>query len=105
MPPYWDLPPTSPSLETNRSPAPPEVQPEPPRSSSRGWLWFLTLLLIGAAAYYFFVQPRLKQAPPGKASQAPAGSRKGGGGGTIPVVSAPAQKGNISVYYSGLGIV
>jgi multidrug efflux system membrane fusion protein len=103
---YWDLPPTPSSLETNRPPAPPEVQvqPEPPRSSSRGWLWFLLLLLVGAAVYYFFVQPRLKQAPPGNASTAPAGSKKGGGG-AIPVVSATAQKGNIGVYYTGLGVV
>ena len=102
---YWDLPPTPSSLETNRAPAPPEVQPEPPRAaSSRGWLWFFILLLIGAAAYYFFIQPRLKLAPPSDGKQPGAGSKKGGGG-AIPVVTATAQKGNIGVYYTGLGAV
>ena len=103
-PTYWDLPPTPSSLETNRSPAQPEVHPESPRASSRGWLWFFILLLIGAAAYYFFVQPRLKQAPPSDGKQPAAGSKKGGGG-AIPVVTATAQKGSIGVYYTGLGAV
>jgi multidrug efflux system membrane fusion protein len=59
---------------------------------------------VGAAAYYFLVQPRLKQAPQGKTSPNAAGSKKGGGG-AIPVVVATAQKGNIGVYYTGLGVV
>jgi multidrug efflux system membrane fusion protein len=102
---YWGLPPTPSSLETNRSPATPEVRQEPRRAASHGWLWFFILLLIGAAAYYYFVQPRLKQAPPGNGPQPAAGSRKGGAGGVIPVVSATAQNGNIGVYYTGLGAV
>jgi membrane fusion protein, multidrug efflux system len=59
---------------------------------------------VGAAAYYFLIQPRLKQAPQGKAPPNAAGSKKGGGG-AIPVVVATAQKGNIGVYYTGLGVV
>src|SRR4029077_19333897 len=47
----------------------------------------------------------LKQAPPGNGPQPAAGSRKGGAGGVIPVVSATAQNGNIGVYYTGLGVV
>jgi membrane fusion protein, multidrug efflux system len=91
------------SLETNRAPAPPEVRQEPRRSSSRGWLWFFFALLVGAATYYFLILPRSKQAPQGKAPPNAAGSKKGGG--AIPVVVATAQKGNIGVYYTGLGVV
>jgi len=96
--------PTPTSLETNRTPAPPEVRQEPKRASSRRWLWLIFALLVGAAAYYFLILPRGKQAPQGKASPNAAGSRKGGGG-AIPVVVATAQKGNIGVYYTGLGVV
>ena len=90
------------ALKTDRSPAPPEVRKEPSRSSSRMWLWLLLVAALGAAGYYYFVLPRLKQAPPGNTAPA-AGSRKGGG--SIPVVTATAQKGNIGVYYTGLGVV
>jgi multidrug efflux system membrane fusion protein len=100
---YWDL--QSPtSLETNRTPAPPEVRQEPRRASSRRWLWLFFALLVGVAAYYILIQPRLKQAPQGKAPPNAAGSKKGGGG-AIPVVVATAQHGNIGVYYTGLGVV
>jgi multidrug efflux system membrane fusion protein len=91
------------ALKTDRSPAPPEVRQEPTRSSSRGWLWLLLLAALGAAGYYYFLLPRLKQAPPGSTAPAAVGSRKGGG--SIPVVTATAQKGNIGVYYTGLGAV
>jgi multidrug efflux system membrane fusion protein len=67
------------------------------------WLWLLLVAALGAAGYYYFLLPRLKQAPPGNAAPAAAGSRKGGG--SIPVVTATAQKGNIGVYYTGLGAV
>jgi multidrug efflux system membrane fusion protein len=91
------------ALETKRSPATPEVRAEPRPASSRTWLWLFLALLVAAAAYYYFVRPRLQQAPQGNASPA-AGSKKGGGG-PIPVVAATAQKGNIGVYYTGLGVV
>jgi RND family efflux transporter, MFP subunit len=90
------------SLETNRSPAPPEVRKEPQRSSTRGWLWvFLAIVVGGGAYYYFFVRPK----PAGGSAPAATAGGKRGGGGPIPVVVAAAQKGNIGVYDTGTGVV
>jgi multidrug efflux system membrane fusion protein len=76
------------------------------RAPRRLWLLALFLLFAAAGAYwYFFMQP----AAPG-ADAARAG-RPGGGGGpnaagrSIPVVAAPAKKGDVGVYIAGLGSV
>jgi multidrug efflux system membrane fusion protein len=77
------------------------------RVARPGRLGLLALCLLFAAAgayWYFFVQP----AAPGTGS--PRG-RPGGGGGpnaagrSIPVVVAPAKKGDVGVYIAGLGSV
>jgi len=82
---------------------PPEVKGPPPRSSSRGWLWLLALIVVVAAGAYF-LWPRLKPAQPANAQPAAAG-QKGRGPGLIPVVAVRAQKGDIGVYVNGLGAV
>ena len=76
------------------------------RAPRRRRLWLLALcLLLGAAAayWYFFIQ---SAAP--AAGAAPSG-RQGGGanaaGRSIPVVAAPAKKGDVGVYIAGLGSV
>src|SRR5690349_4703004 len=76
------------------------------RAPQRRRLWLLALcLLFGAAAayWYFFIQsaaPAVGAAP---------SSRQGGGanaaGRSIPVVAAPAKKGDVGVYIAGLGSV
>jgi membrane fusion protein, multidrug efflux system len=96
---------TSSALETGRSPASLELKKKPPRSSSRGWVWLLALVLLGGAGYYYrdLILPKLgrSQAP---AAPAASGS-KGRGTGAIPVVAAKAQSGSIGVFYTGLGVV
>ncbi len=82
---------------------PPETMPKPSaKRSPRLWLWLIVLVLLAAGAYSF----RPQRAAPGSAT-APSQSagRNGRGGITIPVVAAKAQKGDIGVYFTGLGAV
>ncbi|HZT32471.1 MAG TPA: MdtA/MuxA family multidrug efflux RND transporter periplasmic adaptor subunit [Bryobacteraceae bacterium] len=94
---------TSPTgLQTERPPAPPEVHPAKRPSSSRLGRWLFLAALAGAAAYYYY-GPRLKPPQPAASAPARAGFRRGPG--IIPVVTAKAQRGNIGVYFNGLGVV
>jgi len=91
------------SLETAPPVAPKAVKP-PPRSSRKFYVWLA--LAVAAAAVAYFNWPKIRQlatAPP-----APAGTGKGrgrGGGGITPVVAARAHRGNINIYFTGLGAV
>jgi multidrug efflux system membrane fusion protein len=96
-----------PHAPTSLQTAPPEVSKpvKQPRRSIWKRLAWLALALVAAAVAYFN-WPKIKQlttAPP-----APAATGKGrgkGGGGTTPVVAARAHKGNINIYFTGLGAV
>jgi multidrug efflux system membrane fusion protein len=82
-----------------------ETAPPPPaKPTSYGWLWLVLLVLVGAGVYYYFHS----QASPAKAASDSAqspGGRAGRGSGAIPVVAARARKGDIGVYFTGLGSV
>jgi multidrug efflux system membrane fusion protein len=89
--------------KTGAPPATGKIEEKGPPSSSRRWVWLIALVAIAAAVYYFWPQIKAYQA-----TQTPApatGKGKKGAGGTTPVVAARAHKGNIGVYYSGLGAV
>ncbi len=85
------------------APAPASVQPaqaEPSRR--RWWLWVIVLLVLGVIAY--FVATKIA----GEKTDQPAagkGKGKGDAGQTNPVVTATARKGDIGVYFTGLGAV
>ncbi|HEY5291308.1 MAG TPA: MdtA/MuxA family multidrug efflux RND transporter periplasmic adaptor subunit [Burkholderiales bacterium] len=72
---------------------------------ARLWLLALCLVLAAAGAYWYFV---IQPAAPG-AGSARTGRPGGGGanaaGRSVPVVAAPAKKGDVSVYMAGLGSV
>src|SRR5579872_6130458 len=93
------------ALETSRPPARRTVppKPEPPPPSSRKWLWLLVFVVLGVVGYYF-VWPRIKSAPTASTAP-PGGGRRGRGAGALPVVATRAKKGDIGVYYNGLGAV
>jgi len=79
-----------------------------PRAPRRRWVWLIVfgLIVACAAAYWYFLMPG---AAPGDAAQRPG--RPGGSGGpsasarSVPVVAAPAKKGDVGVYLAGLGSV
>jgi multidrug efflux system membrane fusion protein len=70
-----------------------------PKSSRRLWPWVLIALLVvlGIAAY--FLWPRIK------ARETAAAAAKTAAPPAVPVVTATARRGDIGVYYTGLGAI
>ena len=79
------------------------------RGKSRWWIWLVVLALVGGGVWYF----RSGKTEEAQSSQAAGGNGGGGGrrGGfnmanmVVPVVVATAQRGDLPVYYNGLGTV
>jgi len=94
-------PPAAPPREKEAEPARGPSKPAPRRRPL--WPWVLFLALLGAGGYYFWS----KRTPPANNPAAgKSGDGRGGrGGGIPPVVATRVQKGNIGVYYTGLGVV
>ena len=74
----------------------------PPAPRRRLWIWLAVLILVAAGVYYLW--------PKSSAAGAAAGSAKGAGkngkgGAATPVVAEKTFKGNIGIYYTGLGAV
>src|SRR6202045_4139942 len=74
------------------------------------WLWIVALAVVVGLGDWYFRGPRTSTEAQGPA--APGGSgkgqgRQGGGAGgfVVPVVVATAQRGDLPVYYNGLGTV
>jgi multidrug efflux system membrane fusion protein len=95
------------SLETHKlapvpvTPAPAEnAQPGKPKPPRRRWLWFgLCVLLVVIGGYVIWSKIAGAKAAAAAAKAAKAGPPP------IPVVAATSRKGDIGVYYSGLGAV
>jgi multidrug efflux system membrane fusion protein len=73
-----------------------------PRSSKGRWVWLAVLALAAGAVYYFW--PKIKAFTSAPASTTGTGKGRGRGGVT-PVDAVRAKKGNIGVYFTGLGAV
>src|SRR5258705_4723350 len=76
-------------------------------SKSRWWLWALVLGVVALGGWYYHNSRNASQAADA-ASPGAAGKGKGGfgaGGLVVPVVVAPAQRGDLPVYFNGLGTV
>lgn len=92
----------SPSALEHVAPPPAKDVSRASRRRSRG-IWLVLLALAGVGAYFLY--PRLNIKTSGSTS-APAAAPKGGRGPLItPVDAAKARKGDIGVYYNGLGSV
>jgi multidrug efflux system membrane fusion protein len=96
--------PEHPAAAERRSPAETVEQPAltrpGPRSRSRHWRWVLAAIALAAAAlaaWYWFGH--------GSGDQAKAGGKGDAASRPMPVVAAPARKGNIDVYIDALGTV
>jgi membrane fusion protein, multidrug efflux system len=75
-----------------------------PTPKSRAWLWILLLAALAAGVWYY----RSRSTSQAQDTSAPAArGRSGSGQGTfvVPVVVAPAQRGDLPVYFNGLGTV
>jgi multidrug efflux system membrane fusion protein len=85
---------------------------EPP-AKRRWWIWLLVFVVLGVGIWYYRgAHSKTEADTPGGSSNAAAGGGKGrggaaGGGGAplVPVVVATAQKGDLPVYFTGLGTV
>jgi membrane fusion protein, multidrug efflux system len=76
-------------------------------SKNHAWLWIVALAIIVALGVWYFRSSRASTEAQGAAQGAPGGAGKGGRGqggpGVVPVVVATAQKGDLPVYFNGLG--
>jgi len=78
----------------------------PHAAKSRWWLWALILIVIAIGIWYYRGSHSTSQAQ--DPATAAGGKGKGGAGGAnqvVPVVVATAQKGDLPVYFNGLGTV
>jgi membrane fusion protein, multidrug efflux system len=80
-----------------------ELPPARPKSTRRRrWLWLPVIILITTAVYLFWFKS-------GKAQDAQAANKASGdqkaNSSAVPVVATRARRGNIGVYFSGLGAV
>src|SRR5713101_5909038 len=76
-------------------------------SKGHWWLWVLVLGVVAFGGWYYYSSRSASQAAnsaaPGTASKGKGGS--GAGGLVVPVVVAAAQRGDLPVYFNGLGTV
>src|SRR5467141_1637287 len=78
-------------------------------SKSRWWLWVLVLGVVAVGGWYYYSSRNASQAAdaasPGAAGKGKGSSGAGAGGLVVPVVVATAQRGDLPVYFNGLGTV
>ena len=91
-------------LEDLETPSKQTPEGRRPKSSHRGWIWLLVLVVVAAAAYFLVLKPRKIDPQMARtATQGAAGGRARGG--ATPVVAVKATRGDIGVYINGLGAV
>ncbi|GAC1664189.1 MAG: MdtA/MuxA family multidrug efflux RND transporter periplasmic adaptor subunit [Candidatus Acidiferrum sp.] len=84
-----------------------EAPPPSKSAKSRWWVWLLAVGVVALGIWYYRVRSAQPAAEaPGLTAGVPnRGGRPGGGSFAVPVVVASAQRGDLPVYYSGLGTV
>jgi multidrug efflux system membrane fusion protein len=93
------------------TPNPPDNLRREPESRSHRWLWIVALVAIIAIGFWYFRGSRSSTEAQGPAATGGAGGKGGRGGGAgaggfvVPVVVATAQRGDLPVYFNGLGTV
>ena len=81
-----------------------------PESKSYRWVWIVALTAVIAVGFWYFRGSRTSteaQGPGGAGGAGKGQGRQGGGAGgfVVPVVVATAQRGDLPVYFNGLGTV
>ena len=87
------------------APGGPSTSPQTPSPKSRAWLWVLILAAFAVGVWYYRSTRAASQAQ--DPATAAAKGRAGAGQGSffVPVVVAPSQRGDLPVYFNGLGTV
>src|SRR5260221_276508 len=93
---------------TGPNPSAEELVRREPESKGHRWLWILALAVLVGVGFWYFRGPHASTEAQGPA--APGGAskgqgRQGAGGMVVPVVVATAQRGDLPVYFNGLGTV
>src|SRR6202790_1333361 len=88
------------------------LAPEARETRSHGWLWILALALVVALGVWYYRSSRASTEAQGTGAQGAGGGAgksgrqgQGGAGQSVPVVVATTQKGDLPVYFNGLGTV
>jgi multidrug efflux system membrane fusion protein len=86
------------------------VAPPARGAKRRGWLWVLVVIVVAGLGYWYFRGPKASteaQGPAVSGGSAKGQGRQGAGAGAfvVPVVVATAQRGDLPVYFNGLGTV
>jgi multidrug efflux system membrane fusion protein len=84
-----------------------EVRPSSATSKTRWWLWILILGVVAVGVWYFLGARAASQAADSAAAGAASKGKGGAGAGNfvVPVVVATARRGDLPVYFNGLGTV
>src|SRR5712671_2025151 len=69
----------------------------------RGWMWIVLPVLVGAGVYIY--SSEAKDPSPTKVKGKGKGPGGAAEGAATPVIGSKAQKGDIGVYFNGLGAV
>ncbi len=83
----------------------PSVSPRAPQPKRNPWLWILVVGMVFAGVWYFHSVRATSQAQDPRTAATAAKGRSGAGNFVVPVVVAPTQRGDIPVYFNGLGSV
>ena len=92
-----------PDIRPKHTSPPPKQAHRAPQRSSRVWVWLVILAVLAVGAYYFWSKKKPAPTAGGGSGAGAAAQKKGFG--AIPVVAAKARRGNIPVYFTGLGAV
>jgi multidrug efflux system membrane fusion protein len=89
-----------------------DFEPRGEQAGSRWWLWVIVLGIIAVLGFWYFRGGKASTEAQSPAGAGPGGQAKGAGGRggpggpfTVPVVVATAQRGDLPVYFNGLGTV
>jgi multidrug efflux system membrane fusion protein len=83
----------------------PSASPRTPSPKSRAWLWVLILAALAVGVWYYRSTRAASQAQDPATAAAKGRAGAGQGSFIVPVVVAPSQRGDLPVYFNGLGTV
>jgi multidrug efflux system membrane fusion protein len=83
----------------------PSASPQAPSPKRRAWIWVLILAALALGVWYYRSTRATSQAQDPATAAAKGRAGAGAGSFVVPVVVAAAQRGDLPVYFNGLGTV